>query len=75
MKGKAVTLAGYLLAEIDKRRKRDDSGQFESYTKTICRELSIKYIPLGIKRKKYPGRNSGVPRRFDVRRVSHGEES
>lgn len=72
MKGKAVTLAGYLIAELDKRRKRDDNSQWESYTRTLCRELKIKYIPLGIKRKKYPGRNSGAPKKFDIRRISNG---
>lgn len=37
---------------------------------TICRELGIKYIHWGIKKKRRPGRNAGAPIRFDIRRVS-----
>jgi hypothetical protein len=53
VKGRDVSLAGYLVDALDKQRIVDN-GEKESWTQFFCRHFSIQYRPHGIKRT--PGR-------------------
>lgn len=53
MRGRTITLAGYLYADLDKRRAVEE-GEKESWSQFFARTFNIKYRPHGVKRT--PGR-------------------
>ncbi|OGC89224.1 MAG: hypothetical protein A2W25_04150 [candidate division Zixibacteria bacterium RBG_16_53_22] len=58
MRGRDISIAGYLYEHLDKQRIVDeDTKEKESWTMFFCRTYNVKYRPHGIKKK--PGRPRG----------------